>query len=128
MKIESVKAIFTNLLFVIGVGLTIFGFIKGSLTVSKILSFDEYPLAEYKEIKCTYALVTMVEPAVPVHGEGDQKDSPAQSENRQQESERCMQELEKQRKIKKSDDIVVSATTLFSGIVLISVFRKFIFK
>ena len=126
MKIESVKAIFTNLLFVIGIGLTIFGFIKGSLTASKVLSFDRYPLDQYQETRCMYPVMP-TEP-IPLKGENIQKQTPEQDDYYKKEAERCMNEQEQQRKIKKSDDIVVSATTLFSGLVLILVFSKFIFK
>ena len=52
MKAESIKAIFTNLLFVIGVILLIFGFIQGALTASRLVVFEQYPLNSYEETRC----------------------------------------------------------------------------
>ena len=121
MKIESVKAIFTNLLFVIGVISTIFGFIKGTLTLSKVVMFENYPLNQYEESRCVYA-ISVPEKPMPAPNDSNERDYT------QKENTKCMLELEHQKKVKKADDVVVSITTLFSGIILILSFKKFIFK
>lgn len=54
VKGETIKAIFTNLLFLIGVILMIVGFIRGTSTTVKFLVFDKYPLNSYEETRCDY--------------------------------------------------------------------------
>ena len=65
MKPETIKAIFTNLLFVIGVILLIVGFVQGTRTIVKLLTFDQYPLDSYEEIRCEQPPYAM---PIPVEG------------------------------------------------------------
>ncbi len=111
MKRETVKAIFTNLLFVIGVILVIVGASRGILTVVRLVVFDSYPLDYYAETRCTLL------PARPDGGEV----MPIIDGN-------CEESLEHERKIKLTDDIVNSVTMLLSGLALTLSFKRFIFS
>lgn len=112
MKPEGVKAIFTNLLFVIGVILLIIGFSRGILTATRLLTFEKYPLDYYAETRCNIA------PMAPgTSGEV----MPKVDTN-------CNEALEHERRIKLTDDIVNSVTMLVAGFVLALSFRRFIFE
>lgn len=110
MKTETIKAIFTNLLFLIGVVLLIIGFSRGVLTVTRLVVFDKYPLDYYAESRCE-----MMPTAVPVEGEVMPKGDV-----------NCEESLEHERRIKLTDDIVNSVTMLVAGVVLTLTFKKFI--
>lgn len=116
MKSEIIKAIFTNLLFVIGVALTIVGFARGALTITRLAIFEEYPLETYEESRCTSA------PLRPSPQEGE-----SQEYNKQWE-QNCKEEIEKQREIKKFEDVVNSTTMLVAGVALTFTFKKYILK
>ncbi len=121
MKAETIKAIFTNLLFVIGVMLLIFGFIQGTQTAVRLATFDQYPLNPYEETRCENefpAMRPIMDPTQP------QFTDEQQTERRQ----KCEASLTYQRKVKQTEDIVVSITTLAAGGVLVWSFRRFIFK
>lgn len=110
MKSETIKAIFTNFLFVIGVVLIIVGASRGILTVVRLAVFDKYPLDYYAETRCAY-------PPVPVQdGEVMPK----------LEAE-CTGSLDYERRLRLTDDIVNSTTMLISGLVLTFSFKRFIF-
>jgi len=120
MKTDMVKAIFTNVLFVIGVILLIFGFIRGTSTAVKLLTFDQYPLQSYEETRCESPYMSEALP-------GGEKSAPTESELTAQR-ERCLASLARDRQLKQTEDIVTSITTLVSGAVLVYGFRRFIFK
>lgn len=120
MKTETIKAIFTNLIFVIGIGLLIFGFIRGGLTVSRLIIFDKYPLNTYEETRCQnqpFATVPMKDGSVV-------QQSPAEIA---EQLRTCQQSLDHDRKVRKTEDIVTALTTLVAGTVLVMFFRRFIF-
>ena len=121
MKTETIKATFTNLLFVVGVGLLIYGFISGSRTASRLLAFETYPLHQYEETQCDY----LVGPRpIPVEG----AESMATDQDMEKQKEKCEAALEQSRRVRKTEDIVTSLSTLIAGAVLVFSFRKFIFK
>lgn len=119
MKPDTIKAIFTNLLFVIGVILTIIGFISGTSTVVKLAVFDTYPLASWEETKCDQS------PYVVTPLEGEKSMVPA--DNPQMRDE-CKAGLERERKVKLTEDIVTSISFVVSGLSLIYFFRRYILK
>ena len=119
MKPETIKGIFTNLLFVIGVILMITGFIQGTRTVVKLAVFENYPLETWEETKCEqYPYV-----AAPVDSE---KTTPAEVNPRVKED--CKAQLATERKVKMTEDIVASISFLVSGATLVYFFRRFILK
>jgi hypothetical protein len=121
MNSESIKAIFTNLLFVIGVILIIFGFIQGTLTAVRLLTFDEYPLASYEESRCEMEFTA----SKPVLAPGEASMSAEEIATRQA---KCETSLAHARKVKQTEHIVSSLSTLIAGTVLIWSFRRFIFS
>ncbi len=126
MKPETIKAIFTNLLFVIGVILLIVGFIQGTRTAVKLLTFDQYPLESYEETKCSQPPYTGVEP-VPMPLENGKT---AAIVNKGSESIKadCEMQLNHERKVRETEDIVGAITMLVSGGTLVFFFRKYILK
>jgi hypothetical protein len=121
MKAETIKAIFTNLLFVIGVIFLIFGFIQGTQTVVRLATFDKYPLQIYEETRCENefpAMRPVIEPDQP----------PMSDQDQQERRQKCEASLDYQRRVKQTEDIVVSITTLVAGAVLVLSFKRFIFK
>lgn len=122
MKSETIKAIFTNVLFVIGVILLIFGFSRGLLTGVKLVIFDTYPLDMYQETRCELEMAPL-----PIE-KTDGTTEPVTEAERSQRLQQCKESLEFQRKIKLTEDIVTSITTLISGGFLIYFFRRFILK
>lgn len=117
MKPETIKAIFTNLIFVIGIILTVVGFVRSTSTFAKIAVFGEYPLASYEETRCT----TYPSYAPELNGVVVM---PEDSKEREKE---CLETLSKDRKLRMIDDVVTSVSLLISGIVLSFSFRRFIF-
>ncbi len=120
MKSETIKAIFTNLLFVIGVIFVIFGFIQGTLTAVRLITFDQYPLQSYEETRCEAPFFSAV---APMEGQ-----TPPSAVDIQAQQERCRITLDRDRRVKKTEDLVTAITTLVSGAVLVYSFRRFIFK
>lgn len=118
MKPETIKAIFTNLLFVIGVILLIWGIAKATSTGAKLLSFSEYPLQGYEESRCDY----IASPAA------TEKTTPVQTEETTIQHKQCLDSIEKQRALQKVDDIVQSVVLPLSGLTLVYFFRKYILK
>lgn len=103
MKPEVIKALFTNILFVVGVIVLIIGFFKGSNTLAKSLFFEQYPLESWEESRCE------MEPI------GQTKIS------------ECNKSTQTMRITKKVEDSVSSISLLVSGAVLVYFFRGFIF-
>jgi hypothetical protein len=122
MKPETIKAIFTNLLFVIGVILLIVGFVQGTRTAVKLITFNEYPLDSYEETKCDQPPY-----AVPAVVDGG-KTAPIIDEATRQTKADCKLELNHERKVRETEDIVGAITMLVSGGTLIFFFRKYILK
>jgi hypothetical protein len=112
MKATSIKAVFTNLLFVLGVILIILGASRGTSILVRLVAFEKYPLGYYPEARCRLA------PA-PISENGEVM--PKVDIN-------CEESLELERKIKLTDDVVNSVTFLVAGIVLALGFRRFIFE
>lgn len=124
MKNEWIKAIFTNLLFVIGVILLIFGFVRVVITGTYLFVFDKYPLDQYQEIMCENTYVST--PVVDQKGisgayQGDTKEEIAAKKAK------CESQLEIERKVRKATDVSVAITTAISGAGLVYFFRRFIF-
>lgn len=112
MKTQTIKAIFTNLLFVIGVVLLIVGASRGTLTLVRLAVFTDYPLDYYAETRCIMAPAPIAE-----NGEVMPKNDI-----------NCMESLDFERKIKLTDDIVNSVTMIISGLALTLGFRRFIYS
>lgn len=127
METETIRAIFTNVLFVIGVILAVFGFVYGVSTTSKILVFNEYPLQPYEETKCLYEPYPSF-----IRYEDTQNNTDMIPEENKEESERlkaeCEATLERDRQIKMVNDVTTSVGLLTAGSVLVVAFRRFIFR
>lgn len=122
MKTEKIKAIFTNLLFVIGIVLVIVGFIRGTLTITQIIVFDKYPINSYEETRCDQGIV-------PVEATKKEGETSALTKIEiKEQKDKCLSSIEQGRKVKMTEDIVTSITTLLSGVALIYFFKRFIFK
>lgn len=124
MNTEKIKAIFTNLLFVIGIILVIVGFVRGALTTTQVVVFDKYPLAPYEETRCDQGMMPI--PYVPTTKEGET--SVLTKTELKDLKDKCLASMELGRKVKMTEDIVISITTLLSGVALIYFFKRFIFK
>lgn len=127
MKTETIKAVFTNLLFVIGVILLIYGFVQGVLTTVRMISFDKYPLNSYEETRCQYSypgIVTdlPVDSTVPPD---KQIPTPANVEAQRKD---CMTQVDYERQVRKTEHLATAVSTLIAGSVLVLSFRRFIFR
>lgn len=135
MKTDFVKAIFTNVLFVIGVILLIVGFTMGTNTAVKSIVFDVYPLDSWEENRCNeldqyYGPGTYVEKPVIENSETENvtDDQQAKQEAEKEERvEKCVVAQTQQRQRKQVEDIVGAFTMLVAGSVLVFTFRGFIF-
>jgi hypothetical protein len=113
MNIKTIKTIFTNTLFVIGVIVTIIGFVNSTRTIANIVVFEKYPLG-YEETRCQdMAMVPKIE---------------IQQEQNEQQYQNCVAQLENTRKQRQVTDITTSFSTLISGLAVALIFRKFIFS
>jgi hypothetical protein len=122
VKSETIKAIFTNLLFVLGVILLIFGFTQGALTAARIIAFDKYPLPSWEETRCE------IEFSRPLYIPEEESVAHMSDEELEMRREKCEQSLEHQRQTKKVDDVVTSVSLLVAGVLLVLTFRRFILK
>lgn len=122
VKTEKIKATFTNLLFVIGIILMIVGFIRGTLTITQIVVFDKYPINSYEETRCDQGIVPIEEIK-----KGEETSAMTKQEIKAQKN-KCLSSIEQGRKVKMTEDIVTSITTLLSGMALVYFFKRFIFK
>jgi hypothetical protein len=120
MKPETIKAIFTNILFVVGVILLIVGFFQGTRTAVKLVTFDKYPLDSWAETRCDYPNI-VYDTSIP------EKDVPSQADREKQKQD-CLDSLEYERSVRMTEDIVGSITLLVSGGALVFFFRKFILR
>lgn len=123
MKIHNstIKAIFTNLIFVIGIILTIVGFISGSNTIAKLIIFDKYPLNGYEESRCDNDMYA----ARPMVKDGNQEE--ISEDDLQKQKELCLENLERDRKVRLVDSVSNSISFFVAGIILSFSFRRFIF-
>jgi len=119
MKTQTIKAIFTNLLFSIGVILMVIGFIRGALTVVNSTIFDKYPLNNYEETKCDSGQPVR---AIPV--ETESKPLLLTEEQKQTNKQSCLNSLQHTRKVKQVEDTTYSFSFLISGLTLALVFNK----
>lgn len=124
MKTENIKAIFTNLLFVIGIILVIFGFVNGVSTATKSMVFDKYPLNSYDETRCE---TEFMNPTIVTTPDGKNTATQETQEEKKERMKKCQESLEMARKVKQTEDVVSSITTFIAGGVLVYAFRKFIF-
>lgn len=120
MKTDTVKAIFTNFLFVIGVILVIYGFIQGSLTAVRLLTFEKYPLNSYEESRCDMEFYN-------IRAYPDNESTLTEEESIAQRNA-CLESVDYERKVRKTEHIVSSFTTFVAGLTLVIAFRKSIFK
>lgn len=129
MKVEIIKAIFTNCLFVLGVLLIVFGFIQGTLTAVRTLTFEEYPLASYEETRCDLEYLDIKTPRVMVTPSGEETvvEESTSAEEIERRQAKCKATLAHARQVKQTEHIVTSITTLVAGSVLVFSFRRFIF-
>jgi hypothetical protein len=124
-KTHIVKAIFTNLLFVVGIILMVIGFVRGTSTIAKLAFFKVYPLESYEESRCEmnyYAPAMVKEDGTP------QTETPEAKAEREKQIDRCHQEVERGRDVKKVEDVVSSISFFVAGTALALVFKQFIFK
>lgn len=138
MKTDFVKAIFTNVLFVIGVILLIVGFTMGSNTAVKSIVFDTYPLDSWEETRCNdiaqYNASMMEKPVSAPADVASQEISASDAQlakekaELQERIEKCEVSQTQQRTRKQVEDIVGSITMLIAGGVLVFTFRGFIFS
>ncbi|MBP7859636.1 hypothetical protein KA001_01590 [Patescibacteria group bacterium] len=125
MKNEWIKAIFTNLLFVIGVILLIFGFVRIVVTGTYLFVFEKYPLDQYQETMCdtNYAVS-------PIYAPEKGSEPLVRGETKEEllaRKAKCEKQLEIERKVRMATDVSVAITTAISGAVLVYFFRRFIF-
>jgi len=118
MKPETIKAIFTNLLFVIGVILLIWGISKAALTGARLVTFDKYPLAGYEETRCEYASRPVIE----------EKNVNVSPDMLTAQRASCEESVERNRKTRQVEDIVQSIVLPLSGLALVYFFRRYILK
>jgi len=123
MKPEIIKAIFTNLLFVIGVVLMVVGFIRGTSTLINSIVFDQYPLDEWQETRCTVDMSYQDPALLPVDSISTET-----KESFEQRKVVCQQAVDKTRKTKQVNDITYSFGFFVSGIALALSFKRFIFN
>lgn len=116
-KSSTIRSIFVNLLFLIGVILLIIGFVGGTSTVVKLFVFDKYPLNSYEETRCEMSNYPV---AIP------EEKTPAKIDEAQKQI--CLEGLEKDRKLRLVEDVTQAISFTVAGIFLTLVFKGFIFE
>lgn len=128
-KNHIVKAIFTNLLFVVGIILMVVGFVRSTSTIAKLAFFEVYPLESYEEGRCEIPYYP--EPAM-LKPDGSTQVATTESAEakaeREKQIERCKVEVERSRSVRKVEDVVSSISFFVAGTALALVFKQFIFK
>lgn len=117
MKIEVIKAIFTNVLFVIGVVVLMVGFIRGVMVGAKLVSFEKYPLNGYEETRCEMETSAILIPDKTAMVAADK-------ESTEKRKVSCLESLERQRSVQKVDDITSAFGAITAGGLIAIVFRK----
>lgn len=121
VKADTIKAIFTNLLFLIGVILIVIGFIQATSITAKLAIFQKYPLNSYEETRCDFNSPNYPKPMI---GE-----TQATVDARTPDQIRlCEESIERDRKLQMVEDITRAIGFLTSGIVIAAIFRRFIFE
>lgn len=120
MRVETIKAIFTNLLFVIGIVLLIVGSGVAVSTVVKLVVFDEYPLPFYEEQQCDLSYLRPV-----VEKESGDVSS---DEKLAEDKLNCEQRLTQSRKLRLVENVSQAVVLLVSGFLLTVSFKRFIFE
>lgn len=123
MKATSIKALSMNIIFIIGIVLTVIGFVNGTTTVVRSLVFDEYPLNTYDEDRCSQAAYV----PVPVEKRVDEITSPSGEEQAQMQ-QKCEEALAHSRKVKQVNDFTSSFSMLIAGLALTRIFKGFLFE
>ena len=123
MKPEIIKSIFTNLLFVIGVVLMVVGFIRGTATIANSIAFDQYPLDEWQETRCSIDMNYQDPALLPADAVPTET-----KESFEQRRIECQRVLDATRRTKQVGDITYSFGFFVSGIALALGFRRFIFN
>ena len=127
---SRISAIFSNILFVIGVILLIIGFFIGTHTLVKSIAFTQYPLPSWEENRCDHEMLYQIEPYMPFAEEKEAEEIPLslllaeQKQEQKQQIDKCLISVEQQRKTKQVEDAVGAFVLLTAGSVLVFVFRK----
>lgn len=121
----AVKAIFTNVLFFLGVVLVIIGFVRGVNTLVKSIAFEQYPLAPYEETRCFY---NGLEPRFVDSDSEPSAATESGSTQRDAEKQECLEQLDQQRSITQVEDVTTSLSIFIAGAFLIFFFRRFILE
>lgn len=121
VKADTIKAIFTNLLFLIGVILIVIGFIQSVSITAKLIVFESYPLNSYEENRCNNLTNTRPAPVL-------EKTATDSAQPTKEEIQQCKVDLEQDRKLRMVEDVTRAIGFLTSGIVISAIFRRFIFK
>lgn len=115
-----IKAIFTNLLFVVGIALMVIGFVRGASTISKIAFFDQYPLPSYEESRCEFGYYP--DPMLTSEAAEEQK------KQMDEQKRKCQADVERGRSVQKVEDVTFSVSSFVAGIALALIFKQFIFQ
>jgi hypothetical protein len=126
-KTYTVKAIFTNLLFVVGIILMVVGFVSGTSTLAKLAFFEVYPLQSYEESRCDAPYYPVEPTMIKTDGTVASESAEAKAE-REKQIDRCKAEVERGRSVKKVEDVVFSISFFVAGTALALVFKQFIFQ
>jgi hypothetical protein len=113
-RTKNIMLIFLNFIYVLGIILTIVGFIQGLQTLAYSLLLDKYPANMYED-NCS-----RVNYPKPVDPPAVEKESQQDLADQKQE---CLSGLERQRKIKQINDATRSVGFLVAGVVLILLFN-----
>lgn len=124
MKVENLKVLFNNILFVIGVILLIIGFGTGTNVVLKSVMFDQYPLQVWDEGRCDDPY--MYGPVAFDRASSEESNAQSEEQKAKQWREDCMASLGRQRTTKQVEDIATASTLLISGAILTIVFRRYL--
>jgi hypothetical protein len=108
---------------VIGVLFLIFGFIQGVTTSVKLITFDQYPLNSYEETRCQY--MSSIDSSLAPEIVNEKRPS---QEDMDRQRNQCQEQLEFERRVRKTENITTSITTLVAGAILVISFRRFIFS
>lgn len=124
MKATSIKALSMNIIFIIGVVLTVIGFVNGTSAVVRTIVFDQYPLNTYDEDRCSQ---TVYAPMLLEKRVADEVIVPDSVEKEQQLQE-CERSLAHSRKVKQVNDYTISFSMLIAGLALTRIFKGFLFE
>lgn len=101
----------------------IVGFIQTTLTVTRLATFDKYPLDTWDESRCDNNYVPIAEPLTT-----EKRGTEMSDEEIEKLKAKCLASVEMQRRVKQTEDVVKSVSFLISGVTLVYFFRRFILK